>query len=374
MPYDAHEERFLDSARNDGEKHLDGGESKEHHRIMTDSSDTVEVPAVATSDAGETFPTIQAPATDQADVASSSVAPAKDAVSAFWNEIDAELAATPAAPELEEKPLYSTEFATTWKVRLTSIGPYRIAAYLSIPHGDGPFPALLAVPGYGSVVTPPQYEDHQRYVVMTLMYRGTRHADWPYAGKFPGVLTDGIADPNTWVYRGILADHLRGLEFLRDRPEVDTSRIGLIGNDIGLLIAARRPEVTAVAVGSNFFHRLSDVVAATEAYPFEEINDYLRTYPADRDAVAQTLALVDPAHQADAVKAKVLFSIGDDGAIGDAAWWSGVKNALGGEVAEYHATHEGQTDRDAVDAWLAHELGSEPKPRSWTPEEIGSWG
>ena len=78
-------------------------------------------------------------------------------------------------------------------------------------------------------------------------------------------------------------------------------------------------------------------------------------------------------HQASAITAKVLFTVGDDGAVGDRAWWSGVRDALGGETEDYHATHEGQTDRDAVDAWLAHELGSEPKPRSWTPEEIGSW-
>ncbi|MGI8485756.1 MAG: acetylxylan esterase [Thermomicrobiales bacterium] len=341
---------------------------------ISDSPDTVEVPTVATSDAGGTSPTLQAPATDQEDVTSPpSATPSKGAVKAFWDEIDAELAAIPAAPELEEAPLYSTEFSTTYKVRLTSIGPYRIAAYLSIPHGEGPFPALLSVPGYGSVVTPPQYEDRQRYAVLTLMYRGTRHADWPYAGKFPGVLTDGIADAHSWIYRGILADHLRGLEFLRSRPEVDTSRIGLIGNDVGLLIAARRPEITAVAVNSSFFHRLSEVVAATEAYPFEEINDYLRTTPADRDAVTQTLALVDPAYQAAAITATVLFTVGDDGAVGDRAWWSGVRDALRGTTEDYHATHEGQTDRDAVDAWLANELGSEPKPRSWTPEEIGSW-
>lgn len=340
---------------------------------MTDTTDTVEVPAVATSDAQESQSTIQATATRQADIAATSATPSKDAVEAFWNEIDAELAAMPAAPELEEAPLYSTEFSTTYKVRMTSIGPYRIAAYLSIPHGDGPFPALLSVPGYGSVVTPPQYEDRQRYAVLTLMYRGTRHADWPYAGKFPGVLTDGIADATSWIYRGILADHLRGLEFLRDRPEVDTSRIGLIGNDIALLIAARRPEITAVAVASSFFHRLSEVVTATEAYPFEEINDYLRTFPADREAVAQSLALVDPAHQAGAITAKVLFTVGDDGAVGGRAWWSGLRDALGGQTEDYQATHEGQTDRDAVDAWMAKELRSEPKPRSWTPEEIGSW-
>jgi len=339
---------------------------------MTETSDTADVPAVETSDAEANLTTTPAPVSERGN-ASSPAAPSAAEVAAFWDQIDAELAAIPAAPELEEAPLYSTEFSTTYKVRLTSIGPYRIAAYLSIPHGEGPFPALLAVPGYGSVVTPPQYEDRQRYVVMTLMYRGTRHADWPYAGKFPGVLTDGIADAGSWIYRGILADHLRGIEFLRSRPEVDASHVGLIGNDISLLIAARRPEITAVAVGSSFFHRLWEVAAETEAYPFEEINDYLRTYPADREGVARSLALVDPGAQAAAIRAKVLLTVGDDGATGDSAWWASLRDALGGASEEYHATHEGQTDRDAVDAWLANELGSEPKPRIWVPEEIGSW-
>ncbi|HEU0164738.1 MAG TPA: acetylxylan esterase [Thermomicrobiales bacterium] len=296
-----------------------------------------------------------------------------ETVATWWDAIDTELAAMPAAPERFAIPLYSTGFATTYQVRLTSIGRYRIAAYVSIPHGEGPFPALLAVPGYGSVVTPPQYEDRQRYVVMTLMYRGTRHADWPYAGKFPGVLTDGIADSRTWVYRGILADHLRGLEFLAGMPEVDPSRIGLIGNDIALLIAARRPSVTAVAVTASFFHQAWEVAQGSEAYPIEEINDYVRTCPADRDGVRTSLALVDPGTHAAAISARVLLSVNEPGSGGDSAWWASLTANLGGQLEEYPVTHAGQADRDAVDAWLATALGSEPKPRIWTPEELGPW-
>ncbi len=36
-------------------------------------------------------------------------------------------------------------------------------------------------------------------------------------------------------------------------------------------------------------------------------------------------------------------------------------------------THQGQVDYDAVDAWLSNQLGMEPFPRSWTPEDIGPW-
>ena len=66
---------------------------------------------------------------------------------AFWDGVDAELAAVPAAPGAEASALHSTEFSTTYKVRLTSIGPYRYEVFLSIPDGEGPFPALSFVLG-----------------------------------------------------------------------------------------------------------------------------------------------------------------------------------------------------------------------------------
>src|SRR5665648_612264 len=107
----------------------------------------------------------------------SSTAPAD--FDAFWNGVDAALAAIPAAPEAEASALHSTEFSTTYKVRLTSIGPYRFEVFLSIPDGEGPFPALMLAPGYASVVTPPSYDDRMRYVAMSIRYRGTRGADKP---------------------------------------------------------------------------------------------------------------------------------------------------------------------------------------------------
>ncbi|HVL25522.1 MAG TPA: acetylxylan esterase [Thermomicrobiales bacterium] len=294
-------------------------------------------------------------------------------VSTWWEGIDRDLAAVPTAAEAEHVPLYSTEFSDTYKVRLTSVGPYRIAAWLSIPKGEGPFPALFLVPGYGSVVTPPTYEDRQRYVVMSLMHRGLRHADWPYAAKFPGLLTDGIADPEAWIFRGILADVLRGFDYLTSRPEVDPDRIGVFGHDGGLLVAARRPSVTAVAVTATFFTRLTEAAARTSAYPIEEINDWLRTYPEDTEAVHETLALVDPRSQAGAVGAKVLLAAQGPGSLGDQEWLAPLKEGLAGEAAFYDLTYEGQTDRDAIDAWLAGQLGAEPKPRIWEAQEIGSW-
>src|SRR5262249_26248205 len=131
----------------------------------------------------------------------------------YWAAVDADLVRYPAAPELEPLPIRSTEFADVFTVRLTSLGAYRIFGYLSVPKASGRHPGLLQTPHYGSVNHVPAYELRHRYVVLTLMHRGQRLADQPFAATYPGLLTLGISDPASYVYRGIVADCLRGLEF-----------------------------------------------------------------------------------------------------------------------------------------------------------------
>ena len=290
-----------------------------------------------------------------------------DGFDLFWDGIDEELARYPAAPKIEAIPLRSTAFATTHEVRLTSIGPYRIFGWYSVPHGDGPFPGLLHVPGYGSVVTPPPYDDRERYAVFSLAHRGQRRADQPFAAAYPGLLTHGIADRATYVYRGVAADLLRAAEFLRSRPEVDTARVGIAGNDLAVIAAARRPGFAALQVADWLFYRVMDARTRSSAYPVEEINDYLHTYPAQEEAVAQTVTLFDPRHHAARVRTATVIKVGT----GTDDWLDPIIRAFGGPVERYAVTNEGGTDRDALDAWLAGQLGTQPKPRVWTIEESG---
>ena len=113
---------------------------------------------------------------------------------------------------------------TCYTLRLTSIGPYRIFGYYSVPTGPGAHPGLLLTPRYGSVNHVPDYTERKRYAVLQIMHRGQRLADQPFAAAYPGLLTHGIDDPTTYIYRGIVADCLRAAEFLASRPEVDPSR------------------------------------------------------------------------------------------------------------------------------------------------------
>lgn len=289
---------------------------------------------------------------------------------AYWDAIDAELAALDPAPALTVTPLRSTPFSTAWDLKLTSIGPYRIFGYLSVPHGDGPFPALLHTPRYGSVNNPPHWDDRQRYVVLTLMHRGQRLADTPFAAEYPGLLTLGIDSPATWVYRGILADILRGAEYLLAHPRVDRTRVGIAGDDLALIAAARRPGFSVLNLTAPFLYRILDARLQTDAYPIEEVTEYLAFHASAEAAVAGTLAYFDPVAHAPAFTGTTILSEQDPGTLNGPEWLDPLRNALGGPVRPYRLSHEGGTDHDALDALLASQLGVTPLPRLWPAAKV----
>ena len=278
----------------------------------------------------------------------------------YWDGVDRELARYEARPQLEPMPLHSTDFCTVYALKLTSIGPYRLFGYYSVPHGEGPFPAMYNTPKYGSVNHVPDYNDRQRYVCLTLMHRGQRLADQPYAAEYPGLLTQGIDDAHEYVYRSIAADCVRGAEFLQSRGEVDQSRVAIIGDDLAVIAAARRPGFGVVEASTFMFYRMLDAVARTSGYPLEEVNEYLSAHPEKRDDVTNTVSYFDPQFHADRLTGITLFPVGSDGSTSGRDWLSPLVDACAGRVEYYQLTNMGGTDHDWLDAWLAGKFGTQP--------------
>jgi hypothetical protein len=61
----------------------------------------------------------------------------------------------------------------------------------------------------------------------------------------------------------------------------------------------------------------------------------------------------------------VLVAAGDNNAVNGPEWLAGLTGAFAGNVELYQLTHEGQRDRDAMDAWLSETMSVEPRPRIW---------
>jgi cephalosporin-C deacetylase len=279
----------------------------------------------------------------------------------YWQDTLDALAGYPACPEIDAIPLRSTGFATLYGVRLTSLGPYRVFGYLSIPSGTGPFPAIYYAPKYQSVleIIPQGTANLQRsrYITLALAARGQRNADSPYAAMFPGLLTDGIDRAAAYVFRGVVADSVRGLQFLLTRSGLDPTRVAVVGNDLALITAALQGGATHVVTTPQLFHDTVDLAPRTRAYPLEEINDYLRAFPERAADVHQTLAYYDLAAFAPRLRATTLVMAGAPGAVPDEPSLRSLVRALPSPVAVH--TSEQSTYKDGLYAerWMAEQLG-----------------
>lgn len=278
-----------------------------------------------------------------------------DDFDAYWNRVVNALDATPIAPEVELMPIRSTDYSTTYGVRFTSIGPYRLFGYLSIPRGKGPFPTLLYFTRLQSVVEPlPQgdaSEKRRRFLVFAMAARGQRNADKPYAASFPGLFVDGIEDREGYVMRGIVADCCRAVDYVLTRPEADPGRIVGIGqNEMPLLSAALRGGLTHLVASPSFFHRTMDRAAGTEGYPLEEINEYLRQYPDRRHAVARTVSYFDPLFFAPRITVPTLLW-GSRETLGEVA------DAMQAVPQVRASEHSRYKDGVYQERWIARQLG-----------------
>ncbi len=284
-----------------------------------------------------------------------------EAFSEYWQETLDGLGRCPARAEIDPIPLRSTDFATLYGVRLTSLGPYRLFGYLSIPAGTGPFPAIYYTPKYQSVleIIPQGTANLQRsrYITFSLAGRGQRNADTPYAAMFPGLLTEGIDDSASYVFRSIAADAVRGLEFLLTRRELDAARVVAVGNDMALITAALTSGATHVVTTPALFYETADLALRTQAYPLEEINDYLRMFPARAESVRRTLAYFDLRAFAPRVTATVLVMAGAPGTLLDGPALRPLLSALGGPVTVHDSEQSSYKDGLYAERWMAARCG-----------------
>jgi cephalosporin-C deacetylase len=218
------------------------------------------------------------------------------AFDAYWAAVEEEVAKlAQQSPVFEAIPVRSNESSTVYAARFTGIGGYPLFAYYSVPHGEGPFPAVFEAPPYGSVRPVPAVERRAQYAVMAVCHRGQRLSDGMYHAAYPGLLTEGLPGAGSYRWREVVADSLRALDILLARPEVDTGRVAATGNDLAAICAAFRPQVRVLLLNSQFLFRgTPERLEVMRDYPLQEFNDFRRSHPGEWTHAAETLRLYDP--------------------------------------------------------------------------------
>ena len=237
----------------------------------------------------------------------------------YWKKVEDELASIQPSAERTELHLRSAPEAKVYGLKLTSLDHYRIFAYFCVPSGKGPFPVIYRLPNYGSVVHIPPFEERCKYISVALCHRGQRLSDQPFAAKYPGLLTSGIDSQRNYIYRSIVADCLRVMDYLVSCDDVDSQKISLVGGDLALFTAALRDSASVLFYTPSLFYKALHKATATQNYPLEEFNDYLRSFPESIDQISQTLAYFEPMNFASRVKSEVMLMEESEGDANDLA-------------------------------------------------------
>lgn len=285
----------------------------------------------------------------------------------YWAEVGEELSGIPIAPELEPNPMQTTDFADMYGVRITSIGPYRLFGYLSVPKSAGPHPAIYYAPKNGSVHDAfPQGSSifiRQHYITFSLACRGMRNSDKPYAAMYPGQLTDGLEGLHSYIYRGIAADAVRGLDYLVSRSDIDPTRVVAWGNDIALLAASLHGGATHLVGTPAYLFDTLDRASTTSSYPLEEFNDYLRLYPDRRDEVADILSYFNLRWHAPSITAKTLLLAEHESGNYSPAVLADLATGIAGNVAIHESERSSFKDGLFTERWMANNIfGNDAEP------------
>ena len=279
----------------------------------------------------------------------------------YWKKVEDELASIQPAAERTELHLRSAPEAKVYGLKLTSLDHYRIFAYFCVPSGKGPFPVIYRLPNYGSVVHIPPFEERCKYISVALCHRGQRLSDQPFAAKYPGLLTSGIDSKLNYIYRSIVADCLRVMDYLVSCDDVDSQKISLVGGDLALFTAALRDSASVLFYTPSLFYKALHKATATQNYPLEEFNDYLRSFPLSINQISQTLAYFEPMNFASRVKSEVMLMEESEGDANDLAV------SFAREIERSGSEHSSYKDGVVLAEWLSKKLqtGETLVPMHW---------
>jgi fermentation-respiration switch protein FrsA (DUF1100 family) len=125
----------------------------------------------------------------------------------------------------------------------------RLAATLTIPPGQGPFPAVLLIVGSGPHDRDEALMGHRPFLVLSDYL--TRHGIVVLRADKRGVGKSG-GNSSTATTADFATDAEAGVVYLKERPEVNPRRIGLVGHSeggiIAPMVAARNPDVAFIVM------------------------------------------------------------------------------------------------------------------------------
>lgn len=211
-------------------------------------------------------------------------------------------------------------------VTFPGFGGEAIKAWLMKPRGaEGPLPCVVQFIGYNGGRGLPLEQLHWSnagYVHLLMDTRGQGslwsgggatadpHGSGPQVGGF---MTKGIERPEDYFYRRFFTDGVRAVDFAASLPEVDESRIAVMGGSQGggaaLAVGALSDRAAAVLSDVPFLCHYRRATTLVDTMPYGEIAKYLSIHRDKEDTVFRTLSYFDGVNFAKRITAPSIVSV-----------------------------------------------------------------
>ncbi|MFD5518786.1 acetylxylan esterase [Streptomyces sp. NPDC127066] len=213
---------------------------------------------------------------------------------------------------------------TVHDVTFAGFGGHPIKGWLTVPAwANSPLPTVVEFIGYGGGRGLPHTHLLWASAGFAHFVMDTRGQASAWGGgetpdpvgsapAFPGFMTRGIEDPETYYYRRLFTDAVRAVEAARSHPLVDAARVAALGGSQGggitIAVGALVPDLAAVAPDVPFLCDFPRATVLTDRTPYREIGNYLKTHRGRTEQVRRTLSYFDGVHFAARGRAPALFS------------------------------------------------------------------
>ncbi|MEV0290103.1 MULTISPECIES: acetylxylan esterase [unclassified Kribbella] len=246
---------------------------------------------------------------------------------AFWKQTLTDAAGHPIDATFEP---YAARLATVdvQDVTFSGWGGQPVKAWLLLPrHRSGPLPAVVQYIGYNGGRGIP-YEwltwSAAGYAHLVMDNRGQGGggktvADTPdiapdgHGSSSPGFLTRGIEDPRKHYYRRLITDAVRAVDAVKSHPDVDSSRVALVGGSQGgglaLAVAGLRDDVSAAIADVPFLCHFRRASQITDNGPYAEIARWLKGHRTGIETAMSTLSYFDAVNFAARATCPAWFSV-----------------------------------------------------------------
>ena len=149
--------------------------------------------------------------------------------------------------------------------------------------------------------------------VLSVAVRGKLPSSAEFNPGYPGLLTYGVEHRDTYSYKGVISDCVRGVDFLLSRSEIDPERIYCCGSSQGggltLITTGLRSEIKAGVSGYPFLCCYPESMRMLRSYPYDELSCYARAYPDRVDRMLDTLRYFDAVNFAPRIKCPMAVGI-----------------------------------------------------------------